>query len=274
MNLNLKLDPPDWLTALHARADQPPRAPRLPLWAGAVPIGSVEADFWSKIGLQPPNHLCSLLLNQEHSERDGWQLNGELTACLAQLAQVMRAAGLTGVWRDEALAVRDPQGRVLGSVERAAAQPLGIATRAVHLVGRHPDGRHWVQRRAQTKANDPGLWDTFMGGMVPVGDTLTRALGRETLEETGLDLGRLHRLAAGGSVRIRQPGPDGGGTAYIIEDIDWFSCVVPEGVVPVNRDGEVDEFRLMPPDELLARMARDEFTLEASLIIWQALQEG
>ena len=60
----------------------------------------------------------------------------------------------------------------------------------------------------------------------------------------------------------------------MVEQIDWFSCVVPEGVTPVNQDGEVDEFRLMTQAELLERMSRNEFTLEAALIIWQALHEG
>lgn len=203
--------------------------------------------------------------------REGWQITGELSASLAQLARAMRQAGLTGVWRDEALAVRDPQGRMLGTVERAAVRPLGIATRAVHLVGCHPDGRYWVQRRAQSKANDPGKWDTLMGGMVAAGDTLTRALARETQEEAGLRMDALHQLAAGGCLRIRQPAQDGRGSGYVVEDIDWFTCRVPNGVVPVNQDGEVDEFRLMAPDELLERMAKDDFTLEAALILSEAL---
>ena len=32
---------------------------------------------------------------------------------------------------------------------------------------------------------------------------------------------------------------------YVVEYIDWYRCVVPEGVVPVNQDGEVAQFRLM-----------------------------
>ena len=77
-------------------------------------------------------------------------------------------------------------------------------------------------------------------------------------------------LARGGRVTIRRPADDGGGAGYVLEHIDWFQCTLPDGVVPVNQDGEVDEFRLMTRDELLARLQRDEFTLEAALMLCAA----
>ena len=265
---------PTWLTALREQADEPPRVPRLPLWVGVVPVGSVEADFGTRMASAVPHYFRAMPFDPRHPERVGWQIVGELTSSLAIVAKMMQAQGLTGTWRDEELSVRDQNGRKLGTVERAAVRPLGIPTRAVHLLGRHPDGRHWVQRRALSKANDPGQWDTLMGGMVSASDTLTQALARETREEAGLALSEVHCLAAGGTVRIQRPATDGGGCGYVVEQIDWFSCVVPEGVTPVNQDGEVDEFRLMTQAELLERMSRNEFTLEAALIIWQALHEG
>ena len=73
--------------------------------------------------------------------------------------------------------------KTIGQVERGAVRPLGIATQAVHLVGHAADGRIWVQQRALNKANDPGLWDTLMGGMVSAADTVATALVRETWEE-------------------------------------------------------------------------------------------
>lgn len=259
-----------WLAALQARASQPPRAPRLPLLAGAARVGSVEAGFFEKNGLQAAPELREVLQKTEHSGAPAWHLAAPLDASLAALAQALRAAGLAGAWRDELLAVTDEQGTALGVVERAAVRPLGIATRAVHLLARSPDGRHWVQKRALNKANDPGLWDTLMGGMIAAADTLQTALARETWEEAGLRLDAVAGLARGGRVTIRRPADDGGGAGYVLEHIDWFQCTLPDGVVPVNQDGEVDEFRLMTRDELLARLQRDEFTLEAALMLCAA----
>ena len=51
------------------------------------------------------------------------------------------------VWRNELLSVNDASGRSVAMIERAAVRPLGIATRAVHLVGWAEQGGVWVQQR-------------------------------------------------------------------------------------------------------------------------------
>ena len=154
----------------------------------------------------------------------------------------------------------------MATVERAVVRPLGITTHAVHLVGRSPDGRHWVQQRSLSKPNDPGLWDTLMGGMVPASDSLAQALERETWEEAGLKLDQLARLEHGGRVTMRRP-TDSGAGGYVVEHIDWYRCVVPHGVEPVNQDGEVAQFRLMDAAELLQHLHGDQFTVEAALVL-------
>jgi 8-oxo-dGTP pyrophosphatase MutT (NUDIX family) len=246
-----------WLAALRARADQPPRKPRVPLWAGNARIGSVEPDFLSRVPVRPG-------LLEETAE--GWRVNGELTNSLHELATSLRGAGLAHVWRNEQLAVTDEEGRTLGTVERAVVRPLGITTFAVHLAGQSPDGRHWVQQRSLTKPNDPGLWDTLMGGMIPACDSMEQALERETWEEAGLRLSQIEQLRYRGRMLTRRPSGESR-HGYIVEYLDWYSCVVPEGVMPVNQDGEVSQFRLMQPEEVVHLMLRDEFTLEAALIL-------
>jgi ADP-ribose pyrophosphatase YjhB (NUDIX family) len=253
-----------WLAGLRARADQPPELPRQPLWSGSARIGSVEAGIIHR--LLPG--LSAVLQPMERGNEAGWQVGGPLTPALDKVALALRDTGLAGAWRNEQLAVTDEQGNVLGTVERAAVRPLGIATRAVHLAGRSPDGRHWVQRRALSKPNDPGMWDTLMGGMVPATDTLQAALERETHEEAGLALPVLQQLRHGGRVAMRRPSGGGGAAGgYTVERVDWFQCIVPENIEPVNQDGEVDEFRLMTGQEVLQRLHRNEFTLEAALVL-------
>ena len=141
--------------------------------------------------------------------------------------------------------------------------------------GRSPDGRIWVQQRALDKANDPGLWDTLMGGMVSAQDTVETALARETWEEAGLHLDALGAVQRGGSFTVRrptgEPDNDNDGMGYMVEETDWFECIVPEGIVPVNQDGEVAQFLLLEPDELATRLHRDEFTLEAALVLQATL---
>lgn len=250
-----------WLAALHAAADRPPRKPRVPLWAGEARIGSVEPEVLRGLALP-----ARLVAQATRGAESGWQVNGELTASLHEIALAMRGTGIAHVWRDEQLAVTDVQGARLGTVERAVVRPLGITTFAVHLVGRSPDGRHWLQQRSLTKPNDPGLWDTLMGGMVPACDSVAQALERETWEEAGLKLEQVAKLRHGGRVTMRRP-TDSGVGGYVVEHIEWYRCVVPDAVVPANQDGEVAQFQLMQPGEVLCRLERGEFTIEAALIL-------
>lgn len=253
--------PAAWLAGLRARAEQPPRKPRVPLWAGDARIGSVEPDFLSSVPVSP-----GLVEQIMRGPEQGWRINGEVTAGLHRLALAMREAGLAHAWRDEQLAVTDGAGSTLGTVERAVVRALGITTFAVHLAGVSPDGGHWVQQRSLTKPNDPGLWDTLMGGMIPASDSIEQALERETWEEAGLHISQLEQLRYRGRMLTRRPSAESG-AGYVVEYLDWYGCVIPQGVVPVNQDGEVAQFRLMQPREVLRLILRDEFTLEAALIL-------
>lgn len=245
----------------------------MPLLSGGYTIGSVEPDYLSQIGLQPLLDGPLSLQKVQHGRATAWRIADELSPTLARLAQALRLHSpyVAAQWRGEALAIGSEAGQVLGQVERALVRPLGITTQAVHLVGRAPDGRLWVQQRALDKANDPGLWDTLMGGMVAAADTVTSALARETWEEAGLRLDSLTGLRRGGQVTLQRP-TEPGSAGYMVERIDWYEAVLPEGLAPVNQDGEVAQFALLAPQELLAQLAQGRFTTEAALILVAALQ--
>ena len=260
----------DWLQKLQAQANQPPALPRVPLYAGNMQIGSVEPRFMHLLALQSNQNLRRQLLIEE---RSGWYLaleGDDITSRLSLLADVMRDAGLAGAWRGEQLAVRDERGTQIATIERGAVRPLGIQTLAVHLVGQTADGRFWVQQRAFDKPNDPGKWDTLMGGMVSSGDTVETALARETWEEAGLRVHDLQHLRHGGQQSNCRPSSDGA-AGYMHECIEWYVATVPNGMTPVNQDGEVAQFALMDDRQLLAAMQRGEFTLEAALIMASVL---
>lgn len=252
------------------RYERAPLRPRDPLWlrtgaATPVRIGSVEAEVAQALALTPFDA--------------GWCIHvfSRPDATLATLAQALRERGLLGTWRDELLPVHGESGgghlgEPVGRIERAAVRALGIATRAVHLHGVSPpqaDGQSatWVQLRSLSKANDPGLWDTLMGGMVSAADTLEQALARETWEEAGLRLDELHGLAHAGVLEIRKPSDVASGVGYTVERIDWYRCTVPAGVLPVNQDGEVERFEAVSLDRVRSDVAAGRYTLEAGLIL-------
>ena len=257
---------PLWLLEGRALAVQPPLRPRVPLWLGTQQVGSVEPGVLDGMG--------SLVQPHNQDDEAGWRVvvdvEGDATHALHQLALALRAAGRASAWRYEQLQVCAPDGLRLATVERAVVRPLGIATKAVHLIASAPDGRMWVQQRSLHKPNDPGRWDTLMGGMVSAADDLSQALARETWEEAGLRLDQLQGVVYGGCVGFRRPsGGDGNeqDIGYTVEDIDWFHAVLPEAVVPQNQDGEVEQFVLLEPAALNSMLEQRLFTLEAALVI-------
>jgi len=259
---------PAWVAAARRQAQCPPAAPRVPLLLGRECVGSVDAAVFGQIGIQRLLDKRWQLSQVEHQGQPAWALPvQEATAALNALAHALRTAGCCGPWRDEQLAVCTPDGRRLATVERGAVRVLGLATEAVHLVGCTRDGAMWVQQRARTKANHPGMWDTLMGGMVSAADTLPQALARETWEEAGLRMGQLHALAPGGQVDFALPSDEGGGAGYMVETIHWYRATVPDGAMPANQDGEVERFECLTHAQVQARLAGGAFTPEAALVL-------
>lgn len=249
-----------WLDAARAAADLPPARPRAPLrlvdrGGRLVEVGSIEPEIARRLAAK--GQLLRAMPD------GGWLVEGEADGSLAAIAEALRTLGLAARWRDEALAVCDATGRVHGKVERAVVRVLGVATAAVHLTGTTSDGRTWVQQRADDKATDPGLWDTLMGGQIGAGETVETALARETWEEAGLEIDALHGLRRLAPVLLRRPVAEG----YLVERLEVFEAMVPDGTVPQNQDGEVQRFECLDRDALGARLASGLFTLEATLIL-------
>ena len=241
------------------------------MWRGQV-LGSLAPQISDALLMGPRAVGSDVLMLQMVQGRALLQLQGsDLSATLAVVAELLRQLGLAGAWRHELLAVRNAQGQRLGAVERGVVRQLGIATEAVHLVGFAPDGQLWVQQRSLTKANDPGLWDTLMGGMISDADTLETALQRETWEEAGLHTQDLHKVQTQGLILQQRPSDDGAG-GYLQESTHWFTATVPEHLRPVNQDGEVAQFALLSPQEVAQGLAQGHYTLEASLILAKALK--
>lgn len=257
---------PDWWQALAARAALPPTRPRVALRLdgapGAPAIGSIEPALAARL------RSAGLPLRA----RDGAEfVTGHADEALACIARSLHEQGLSHRWRDELLAVTaldDADATPLARIERSAVRPLGIRTRAVHLIAFTPLGRVWIQQRALDKATDPGQWDTLVGGLVAADESDAEALARETQEEAGLRVADLRELNHADRLTIRRPVSEG----YMVEQIEVFEAVVPAHLEPRNEDGEVERFDCLVPKELVGLIADGRLTLEAALMLAASLR--
>lgn len=198
-----------------------------------------------------------------------------LDALLAEIALKLKAAGCAPGWRNELLDVwTTPVATSLlspiriAAIERGVMRPLGLTTRAVHLSGWSKDGRLWVARRALTKATDPGMWDTLVGGLVGNLEDAELALVREADEEAGLDAPDIAtRTPLRTIAHMKRRIPEG----FQTEAVLTCECTLPDHVQPTNRDGEVMDIQLLDTITLYKMLLEDAFTLEASIVIAEDL---
>ena len=253
-----------WLARARAAAVAPPARPRRSLFLdpGRRPverIGSIEAEIAERM------IESGLALRATDS---GYLVAGPADTALAAIASWLHRERLVASWRDEPLAVVNEHGIAVARIERSVVRVLGLATEAVHLVGVVADGAVWVQQRAFDKATDPGRWDTLMGGQVAAGESIADTLARETMEEAGLALVDLHGLERCEPIAMRRPVAEG----YMVERVEVFRALVPDGVAPANRDGEVARFECLARAALERRLGAGDFTLEATLILGAELE--
>jgi isopentenyldiphosphate isomerase len=191
----------------------------------------------------------------------------ELDRLLASIATCLHRANCTRAWRDELLNVY-AEGQAIGVIERAAMRPLGLLTRAVHLNAWTPDLKIYLAKRASTKATDPGMWDTLVGGLANGIEDLEQALLRESDEEAGLEEPDLQiRTPLRTILQMHRRLPEG----YQVEDIIVSDCIILPHTQPANRDGEVSEIRIFEQEEVLDMITRRVITVEAAIVLLDGL---
>jgi 8-oxo-dGTP pyrophosphatase MutT (NUDIX family) len=121
----------------------------------------------------------------------------------------------------------------------------------------------WIARRSPVKPIDPGLLDNLVGGGIAAGASVADTLVKEAWEEAGIEAGRVRSALPAGAVHICRDQPDG----LQRETIHVHDLWLPAEFVPQNQDGEAVEHRLCTPDAVLAVIATDEVTADASLVI-------
>ncbi len=233
---------------------------RLPFFLAAHRVGSVARHHLPALAAWP--HWLQLHQNAVVMTA------ADPSAALAAINATLQHQGLVQGWRDEIVGVPGlDSGQMLAGVERAAARFWGTLTLGAHATGYVADGSGrpahlWIAQRSWVKATDPGMLDNLVGGGVPEGQSPWQALLREAWEEAGLEPALACTARVGSVIRLHRDVDEG----LQLEDLHSHDLQLPQGLQPVNQDGEVAAFRCLPVQEALACAAEGRMTVDAALV--------
>jgi len=191
----------------------------------------------------------------------------EKTDLIADIGHELRELGLIKGWRDELYPVtNDYSEPVLFNIERALTPFFGIRSFGVHINGyvQTEEGlKMWIAKRSMDKETSPGMLDNFVAGGQPTGISLLENVIKECSEEAGVP----HEMSKKAKVS--------GVVAYQMEvsnrlKPDLLYCYdlqLPESFIPENMDGEVDNFTLMPIEEVISLLLDTKTIKENSALV-------
>jgi len=246
----------------HCNSYDPERA--MPLLAGEHRVGWLRRD--NAALLQPYHKVFEV-------ERDSARLTIDgscetVSRAVDGVVEALVAERRIPKWRSETFDVARHWGEApIFRLDRGAVPFFGVRAYGVHLNGyrRVGDGYSlWIGRRASNKQVAPGKLDNIVAGGIGNGYGAAATLIKEAEEEASIDAALIGRAVAVGALTYRM------GTRIGIRDDVMFvyDLEVPADFEPMNSDGEIAGFELMPLSAILERIrSTTDFKFNVNLVI-------
>ncbi len=174
----------------------------------------------------------------------------ERSKAIAPILELLHKENVIDSWVDELYAVNQAYGEEpLFLMERAAVSFFGIRGYGVHLNGlvEKSDGTYiWIARRTKDKPFWPGMLDQMVAGGQPAGIGRFKNLIKECAEEANITESIASKAEFVSTLHYRGTSTRG----MNVDTLFNYDLVLPEDFTPENTDGEVDEFILMPIEEM------------------------
>lgn len=186
---------------------------------------------------------------------------------LKKLRDDNKFVGLKG-WRNECYEVGHQYNATkFFKMDRSATCLFGILNYGVDITGyvRHPTLGIclWFQQRAFNKQTWPGKWDNLVGGGLSVGHGILETAYKESKEEASIPEPLLKKLVSAGSVSFFYESERG----IFPNTVFVFEIELPLDFIPVNGDGEVEKFELLPADKCLDRICDPDFKMTSAPVV-------
>ncbi|CAN7140687.1 unnamed protein product [Brassica rapa subsp. narinosa] len=190
------------------------------------------------------------------------------TRAVADVIKILGDKGIIPGIRNELYPVKPSfNAPAVFSLERAAAPYFGLKGYGVHMNGYvERDGQKslWIGKRSLTKSTYPGMLDHLVAGGLPHGISCGDNLVKECDEEAGISKVIADRAIPVGAVSYM----DIDQYCFKRDVLFCYDLKLPEDFVPINQDGEVESFKLIPVAQV-ANVIRETsfFKANCSLVI-------
>ncbi|MDX2142129.1 MAG: DUF4743 domain-containing protein [Rhodospirillaceae bacterium] len=197
-----------------------------------------------------------------------WRTPQLRTAALQDIAPDLAKSKLFLKPRGEMYAVKNTwdEPEVM-RIDRALVPGFGVRAYGVHVNGfvRTSAGVSlWIATRALTNAVAPGKLDNMVAGGQPAGLGLIDNVIKECAEEAGLPADVARTAKGVSTISYRLDMPEG-----LKDDVLFcYDLEMPPGLEPINQDGEVTRFDLVPVETALEWIGTsDRFKFNVGAVI-------
>jgi hypothetical protein len=163
--------------------------------------------------------------------------------------------------------IETPSSEPLALVDRSVSTLLGLISFGQHLNGYlYKEGKMmmWIARRSYTRGYEAGKLDHIVAGGLPYGIDLMKNLLKECDEEANISPYLAKNVKEVGFVSYKHEYSQGGKSDIIY----CYDLELPEDFVPMCNDGEVEEFYLMPIEEVMEIVKTSyEFKSNCNLVL-------
>lgn len=254
----------------HIRALNPPiDEPLLPWLIDAQVVGWLRPTFverlrpWSAVfDIQPDRVVMAAGLT-------GFE---QRSAALAGVTKSLVAEGVISIDLNEPYPVTaGDRDAALCTLDRGSVAYFGVRSFGQHLNGYVRDGDEilmWLGRRAADRIIYPGRLDNLVAGGLPHGLSPWQNLVKEAREEAGMAESLVRRARPVGAVTYQAMS----GKGLKPDVLFCYDLELPADFRPRNEDGEVEEFLLLPIQDVMECVREtDEFKLNCNLVVMDFL---
>jgi len=237
----------------------------VPLLVKDTRVGWLRHDFLDAIKSYPDTFVCDEQQASLHPDLNTFDARSR---AVTAVSQSLLSAGIIKQLYGEVYpaSVNDPE-QPLFLLDRAVASCFGTRTYGQHLNGyvrADAQLQMWIGRRAKDRGFYPGKLDQLVAGGLPYDLSLQDNLRKECFEEAGIDAALADQARPVGSITCTYENERG----IKPETIYCYDLELSVDFQPQCQDGEVDEFMLLPIDEVAAMVRdSDEFKLNCNLVV-------